>query len=381
MAQSKKRSKQPRRPVITREGWLWLIATAGLWTAGVWKGINLLTMLGCTLGVVWILNALLVVRALRHLQARRRLPEVVFAGTPCRMEVEIFSAQQAPRYGVTVSDGGAEHLARWFVPRLDQGNSVRLVSEQMLKRRGRYTVGPLVLSTSAPFGLLQAEIQAQGREDLVVFPRLGRFHRGALRHLLRQVSWSEGRVGRGRPTVHLAQTDWHGVRAFRSGDSPRWIHWRTSARRGELMVRDSEEVLSDNLILVLDAVVTPERKSEEALEAAIRVAATICWEWCRQSGDRLILAIAGHNPIVLRGSTGAGLARQALEKLALEPGRPRAAVDDLLQLLSETELPAGPVLLISPEPPSFHAQLAACCRRPVTILDASDSVNGDFYQG
>src|SRR5205807_1246798 len=99
----------------------------------------------------------------------------------------------------------------------------------------------LVLSTSAPFGLLEARVVADGYEDVVVFPRLGRFRRGALRQFLRQVSWSEGRVGRGRSTVHLSQNDWHGVRAFRSGDSPRWIHWRTSARRGELMVRDSEE--------------------------------------------------------------------------------------------------------------------------------------------
>ena len=46
-----------------------------------------------------------------------------------------------------------------------------------------------------------------------------------------------------------AQTDFHGLRTFQPADSPRWIHWRTSARRGELMVKEFEETPTDNLIL------------------------------------------------------------------------------------------------------------------------------------
>src|SRR5262249_49364986 len=60
---------------------------------------------------------------------------------------------------------------------------------------------------------------------------------------------------RRRPRRHpTAQAEFHGLRAFRSGDSPRWIHWRTSARCGELMVREFEDVPPDHLVLVVEPV-------------------------------------------------------------------------------------------------------------------------------
>jgi len=61
------------------------------------------------------------------------------------------------------------------------------------------------------------------------------------------------RSSRRRPRVHpTAQAEIHGVRSYRSGDNPRLIHWRTSARRGELMVRELEDVPSDNLLVIVD---------------------------------------------------------------------------------------------------------------------------------
>ena len=67
----------------------------------------------------------------------------------------------------------------------------------------------------------------------------------------------------------------------------------------------------------------------EQFEDVVSLTATICWEWCRRRGDRLILATGGDKPVVLDGLTGPVHARRVLECLAAvecQPGPANAAV-------------------------------------------------------
>src|SRR5206468_4266786 len=105
---------------------------------------------------------------------------------------------------------------------------------------------------SYPFGLVRREAGLVPGEEIIVLPQLGRLHRGRLRRLLKQSAPTVGRIRRQLRRHPMAQAEFHGLRAFRSGDSPRLIHWRTSARRGELMVREFEEAPTDNLVLIFD---------------------------------------------------------------------------------------------------------------------------------
>jgi uncharacterized protein (DUF58 family) len=218
---------------------------------------------------------------------------------------------------------------------------------------------------------------------------------------------------RGRPCrLPAAQTEFHALRAFRPGDSPRWIHWRTSARRGELMVREFEDLPADNLVLVLEPCVhgvrgqgagvsnqaetgggapraaidadpsplTPDPWALTLLEDAVSLAATICWEWCRHDGDRLVLAVAGPQPVVLDGVTGKGFGLGVLECLALVRGEPAPAADGLLERLNATALPAGPVLLVSTRSGGLADTLAGRLHRPVALVDVSAPHGYDFFE-
>src|SRR5262249_54897413 len=153
------------------------------------------------------------------------------------------------------------------------------------------------------------------------------------------------------------------------GDSPRWIHWRTTARRGELMVREFEETPTDNLIVVVDPWVPGQQDRgqesgtwEEAgkgpppfpvLEDALSLAATVCWEWCRQRGDRLVLGGGGRPPLVQEGVTGREQALLLLECLAIQNGCAEPDVTGLLDRLAAEGLPPAPVLLVSTRQDSF----------------------------
>src|SRR5207245_10092424 len=95
-----------------------------------------------------------------------------------------------------------------------------------------------------------------------------RVHRSLLRRMLTHSSPSVG-LARANPRRHpAAQSDFHGLRAFRSGDSPHWIHWRTSARLGELMVREFEETPDDNLVIILDAWLPADLERERGRQGA-----------------------------------------------------------------------------------------------------------------
>ena len=84
------------------------------------------------------------------------------------------------------------------------------------------------------------------------------------------------------------------------------------------MVREFEDEPTDNLLVVLDVCADPGQDAS-VIEQAVSLAATICWEWCRQKGDRLALAVGGAEPALIAGVTGEALGLRLLECLAVQP--------------------------------------------------------------
>ncbi len=116
-----------------------------------------------------------------------------------------------------------------------------------LTQRGRYRLGPLRLSTRFPFGLFRYSMQCGTSATLTVLPRLGRLTQSwnALRH----ESFAGNDRREHRPGI---DGDFYGLRPWQRGDSRRWIHWRTSARAGGVMVRQFEQPHSRDAAIVLD---------------------------------------------------------------------------------------------------------------------------------
>ena len=79
----------------------------------------------------------------------------------------------------------------------------------------------------------------------LIYPRIGHMTR---RWFQIQRKATENRQGQ-RHDSSAQQVEYHGLRDYRSGDSPRWIHWRTSARRGELMVKEFEHQNEQDLAI------------------------------------------------------------------------------------------------------------------------------------
>jgi uncharacterized protein (DUF58 family) len=206
---------------VSRPGWVWLLIIAALLGIGLLRRINLLTLLVCPLLVLWCLNAWLAGRRLGRLRGKRRIESPTFAQTEFRVEVEITNIARFGRAAVRIDDAGPSHALTWFLARLPGRQTVTFHETLTLRNRGRYAWGPLWAWSSYPLGLVRRGVRLTEEESILVLPRLGRLHRGRLRQFLaRHVAATE--PIRRAPRERLAtEAEFHGLRTFRHGDSPR----------------------------------------------------------------------------------------------------------------------------------------------------------------
>jgi uncharacterized protein (DUF58 family) len=125
----------------------------------------------------------------------------------------------------------------------------KLVGKYTLPRvpRGRYPVESAQVVLEDPFSLERIEVPLPASESILVYPRLveleGLFSESGSRAL-------EGRRLLLRRTTGF---DLHSVREYEQGESLRRVHWASTAKRGQLMVKELEDAPRDEVAIVLDA--------------------------------------------------------------------------------------------------------------------------------
>ena len=364
---------------LTREGLFWFVIAFGLLLIGLLKAINLVTLLASFLVVLVGWNWWVARRQLVPVRAQRCEDEPAFAQTPFQATVRLHNAARRPVGGLEVCDGAEPLRQRWVVTELAASAAIVLRTEITYPRRGWVDGAALTIASGYPLGLVRLERQAEPGARRVVFPRLGRLHRAYLRRFLSRRSPSLGQMC-GLPCQSpTAQAEFHGLRPYRPGDSPRHVHWRSSAHHGELMVREYEDWPNDDLTLVVEARKSAGLDEDPALELAISLAATVCWEWCRQTGDRLVLAVAGSAVSVHDGVTGHGYGCTLLRQLAGGAGARTIDAGAVIDQLQLRRLPAGPVLVIAPADSDLPARLQHSLRRLVAPVAAGSEDAAGFF--
>lgn len=399
MQQSQSAACQPRKSSLfrfrlPREGVYWLFAAGVLLLVSWLKAINLVLLLAYVMLLLWSVNFFLAGRGLSRLQARRRLDDTVFAGAACAGEIEVSNPGDSVQYGIRFVERRDDQQDQWFAPRLDPGQKLNFTQTIRWPRRGRFTVPPLQAVSGYPFGLVQRRADLGAPQEVLVLPALGKLDADRFRRFLgcseRGDQW-ETQATRRQP---IGPAELHALRPYQPGDSQRSIHWRTTARRGELMVREFEEESSENLVLILDTWTprgeskAPSGKANKNLrstpdeliwfEDVISLAATICQEAGHEKSTRITLVIAGSEPAVIASSPGPAGSRRMLECLASVCASPEYSHYELLDLL--TELPAGPLLVLGVEPDGLARTLQAHRQAPAVVLRAAALERCEFYE-
>jgi uncharacterized protein (DUF58 family) len=177
--------------------------------------------------------------------------------------------------------------------------------------RGRYGVDEAVAVIDDPFGLERAEVTLPAQGALLVFPRLveldGLFSEAGQR------AHDGRRLLLRRPTGF----DVHSVREYEEGESLRKVHWRTTARRGRLMVKELQDEPRDELAIVLDA--DAQSVAGASFDAQVRVAGSLLRAHVWRD-RRAVLVVNSLHQETVSVQSYAGDWRVALETLAsVEP--------------------------------------------------------------
>ena len=204
----------------------------------------------------------------------------------------------------------------------------------MLERlpRGRYAFDEVRVEIADPFELERVTVSLPTPGALLVYPRLVRLDR------LFSESGSRSHDGRRLLLRRHSGFELHGVREYERGESLRRVHWRSTARRGQLMVKELEDAPRDEIAVLLDADATS--VVGESFDVQVRAAGSILESYVRR-GRRAVLLVNSERRDVQQVHSPAADWRRALELLAA--AEPTGDLP-LARLLAEEDNPAARAL-------------------------------------
>jgi uncharacterized protein (DUF58 family) len=249
-------------------------------------------------------------------ELRRRLPGGDrFAGDDVHVRLELLSRRRLPAAVVLRERIGKLGVRETPIP-------VRGKTSYVLEDlpRGRYAFEETTAVIEDPFGFDRVELELAAPGALLVYPRLV-----ALDRLFSETG-SSARDGRRLLLRRPSGFDLHSVREYQQGESLRTVHWRSTAKRGQLMVKELEDSPRDEVAVVLDA--DPAAVVGESFELQVRAAGSILLAHARR-GRRAVLVVNSPQREQQRVHSADGDWRYALDLLAgVEPeaGPPLAAL-------------------------------------------------------
>src|SRR4051795_412016 len=192
--------------------------------------------------------------------------------------------------------------------------SVRYVLGQL--PRGRYVFDDVRVEVADPFGLECVAVPLPAPGALLVYPRLVRLEQ------LFSETGAHSPDGRRLLLRRQSGFELHGVREYAQGESLRRVHWRSTAHRGELMVKELEDAPRDEIAVVLDADATA--VVGESFDVQVRAAGSVLESYVRR-GRRAVLVVNTGRRDVQQVQSDAADWRRALELLRAAAPRGGAA--------------------------------------------------------
>ena len=239
------------------------------------------------------------------------------------------------------------------VPRLVPGEEHEEVFAIPTTARGVLSVGPVSVRRGDPLGLFERANDRRQAVDLFVHPRTTALDGLSLGHM---------RDLEGLPAQHLSRDDvsFHALREYQPGDDLRHVHWKSTARVGEVMVRQYEETRRSHFVVGLSTLPDEYRDTDE-FELAISVAGSVGLRALRDS--RILDARTQQGP--LRSITP----RRFLDELSLL-GHSRARLGGIVALAGgiAAHAPDAAVVVLVTGSRTDAAELRlACSRLPQSV--------------
>ena len=259
------RQRRYGKSYCTMVGWYYLGLLGAIFAAAILREINLLMVLaGLMIGP--FLYSYFGNRLKKDWFAiQRRFPESVHANDPFSLQINLTNQSVYTLFALVVRQKvvltnpldkklsvNDEDERTWWAGflfcQILPGNKQTESVQASFQLPGQYQLPPVEIHTRFPLGLFECRVKLGKTQTFWVYPALG--------ELLRPISrWEafcwESAVFGGR-RLSPQDGEFHSVAPWRNGESQRRIHWRSSARRGELIVKRFQTPLSGKLAIWID---------------------------------------------------------------------------------------------------------------------------------
>jgi uncharacterized protein (DUF58 family) len=237
--------------------------------------------------------------------------------------------------------------------------------------RGRYEVGPLTVRLTDPFGLCELIRAFPTVDRLTVIPAVT-----ALPPVRLAGEYTGAGESRARSVAVHGEDD-AATREYRHGDDLRRVHWRSTARVGEMMVRREEQPWESRATILLDTRASGHRGEgpTSSFEWAVSAAASIAVH-LRQSGYKLRLVTGAGVDLDASEADGEGMLLDQLAEVRLEPEGTVTQLIEHVRTRSDGGLIIAMLGLLSPAEADLIAGLRANGSMCVALLvDSATWVN------
>jgi uncharacterized protein (DUF58 family) len=334
--------------VPTRAGWAIVGLGAGTVLVGRLFGWLELYALGVGLAALVGIAVLMVRFRAFTLGVRRTVrPARLHVGESARVELAVANRGRMTTPVLTMRDPVAGTVgARVRLAPLRPGRERQAAYRLPTSRRGILSVGPLEALRTDPLGLARRRLTVSGTVEVVVYPRVDRISAPP-------GGQEQPTAVRNRQMVQASRRDsFRGLREYVAGDDLRHVHWRSSARTGELVVRQDEQPRPRATAVVLDL-----RRTAHAglsLERAVSVAASVMLA-ARRAGQEMVLSATDGTAMLLRPGESAA---SVLEYLAIAKLSTAGSLRGTLSSAIGTLGPGSVVLVTGRAVPTELASLA-----------------------
>jgi uncharacterized protein (DUF58 family) len=241
--------------INTMAGWLYVISGVSFALLGV--------------------SAFVAVRSLAGIVVKRHPIKAVTAGDELKIEIEVHNQKKQPVSLLQVRDILPFILGEPVqenIEAIQPQASYRWVYYHPTQKRGVYRWHRVELATGAPWGLFWCRRPQKSEGRAIVYPTVLPL---TTCPLIDEIGQDDSQRGdpRGKP-LQMATTGLvRSLRPYRIGDPTRLIHWRTSARYGELRVRELEVITGGQEMII--AIDSSYKWEQELFEQAVITAATL----------------------------------------------------------------------------------------------------------
>ena len=418
------RRKYLEQVTLTAEGFAYLTVASFITIGSVLRNVNLLILMTGIMFAPLFINWRLAVHRVRSLRGRRQLPTRIHAnqmvnvqwkcentsGSVTAMNVIVKDQiRRAPDDSQTLEETSrqtgfneakadrrlfAELRDRLFGRSIDQATAESLVRFQRLKagrsdiqtyraffpQRGKYWFGPAEIDCSFPFGLILSR-QRIGQEcQMLVGPELGTLNPTWEKRMNSTATGTDS-VRRSRANE---EDDFYALRRWRSGDSRKNIHWRSTAKQGFPIVKQFAERNNRDFALVLDLFIDDDQPEslqdyEKACESALSFAATTLLSVKTIVEGQAAIAVCGRTRQVYRSKTVSGLVAETMPALSVAAGHSTPSIVEGVVSCLESVSSGTPIYVISSREMPASLQLGLQFENEKT--DSHDVESGQSAEG